>query len=117
MNNQASPYFTHNQTLNKKYQVLQDEILQADKKFIYQQSKADQARQDYERSLAKVNQTIDQFDSHYKPVLNRIQEADEYQINFVKMQLDKLASSSENLGRGLRDRGEEMRQVIGAVNS
>lgn len=33
------------------------------------------------------------------------------------MQLDKLASSSENLGKSLKERGEEMRQAIGAVNS
>ena len=55
-----------------------------------QQEKADIAKNEYERCLDKLNLTIDMFETSYKPILNKIQENDDGQINFVKYNLEKL---------------------------
>ena len=53
------------------------------------------ARNEYERCLNRLNLTIDMFDVSYKPILNRIQEGDDAQINFVKYNLEKLGKYIE----------------------
>jgi hypothetical protein len=49
------------------------------------------AEKEYLRSIVKFNLTIDIFETQYKPILNRIQEGDDQQINFVKFNLEKVS--------------------------
>ena len=65
----------------------------------------------------KLNGTIDNFETHYKPILNRIQEADEYQINFVKAHMNIFANSIEAIGINLKERGEDILQAVAQINS
>lgn len=55
----------------------EDVIVQCEKKLQSQQAKAESSRIEYEKSLAKLNNTIENFGTVYKPILNRVQEADE----------------------------------------
>ena len=50
-----------------------------------QNSKA--AENTYKRTLEKMNKTIDEFHSDFRPILNKIQESDVDQIEFVKFNL------------------------------
>lgn len=42
-----------------------------------QQNKADITKAEYEKCLNKLNNTIDNFETEYRPILNRVQESDE----------------------------------------
>ena len=57
------------------------------------------------------------FDTSYKPILNRIQEGDDAQINFVKYNMEKLARYIEQTGKDLNQRGDDIHQTIGMVSS
>ena len=48
------------------------------------------------------------FDTSYKPILNRIQEGDDAQINFVKYNMEKLARYIEQTGKDLNQRGDDI---------
>lgn len=74
------------------------------------------ARHEYERCLGKLNLTIEAFETSYKPILNRIQEGDEAQIRFVKFSLEKLARYVEDMGKDLRQRGDDIGATLGMVN-
>ena len=58
--------------------------------------------------MNKLNLTIDLFEGSYMPILNRIQESDDSQINFLKYNLEKLARYIEDTGRDLKSKGEEI---------
>eukprot|EP00347_Sterkiella_histriomuscorum_P016146 403354306 len=88
-----------------------------DKKLQSHQIKVDIARNEYERCLNKLNLTIDMFDIQYKPILNRIQEGDDAQINFMKYNMEKFARYLEQMGKDMRSRGEDICQTIGMVSS
>ncbi len=79
-----------------------------DKKLNQLQNKADISKNEYERCLQKLNLTIDLFDTSYRPILNRIQESDDSQINFVKYNLEKLSRYIDQSGRDLRVNSEEI---------
>ena len=57
------------------------------------------------------------FETSYKPILNRIQEGDDAQINFVKYNLEKHARYVEQMGKTFKIRGEEMNQTINMISS
>ena len=59
-------------------------LLSQDKKLNHLQSKADTCKNEYEKALIKVNLTIEQFESQYRAILNKIQDKDEMQIVFAK---------------------------------
>ena len=79
-----------------------------DKKMQGLQAKADIAKNEYERCLGKLNLTIDMFDTSYRPILNRVQESDDSQINFVKYNLEKLARYIDQTGKDLRLNSDEI---------
>ncbi|CDW77618.1 rab-like gtpase activating [Stylonychia lemnae] len=88
-----------------------------DKKLQLQSNKVDMARNEYERQLSKVNLTIDMFETSYKPILNRIQDGDDAQINFVKFNLEKLSRYIEQMGKEINQRGDEIGQTVGIISS
>jgi hypothetical protein len=63
---------------------------------------------EYEKALGKLNQTIDMFETHYKPLLAMMQDSDEKQISQVKTNMDRFAKSVSSLGDNFKVRGEEM---------
>ncbi len=52
--------------------------------------------------------TIDIFETSYKPILNRIQEGDDQQINFVKFNLEKVSKYLDKMGKDMRTRSDEL---------
>lgn len=93
------------------HQGIQDKKLQA------LQNKADISRHEYERSLARLNLTIDALDTSFRPILNQIQDSDDSQINFIKYNLEKLARYLDTTGRDLRGNSEEISQAVHMINS
>jgi hypothetical protein len=57
------------------------------------------------------------FENSYKPILNRIQEQDESQINFVKFNLEKLSRYIESIGKEMRKSGEDIMTTVGMSSS
>ncbi len=79
-----------------------------EKKLQMTQAKSDVTKAEYEKTLAKLNGTVDLFETHYKPVMSKIQESDEMQITQVKLTMDRFAKSLQLMGDNFKVRGEEM---------
>ena len=60
---------------------------------------------------------IDQFNSNYKSILNRIQGSDEGQINFVKFNLEKFANILDAFGKNIRDKSDEITDCAQMVSN
>jgi hypothetical protein len=67
--------------------------------------------------LDKLNLTIDMFETSYKPILNRIEESDDAQINFVKYNLEKLNRYIEQLGKEFKYRSDDIMQNLNMISS
>ena len=63
-----------------------------------------------------MNTTIDQFDTYYKPILNRMQDSDEHQLAFVKQSLERFGKYMELLGIGIKASSDDMVQTISMVS-
>ena len=57
------------------------------------------------------------FDTSYRPILNRVQESDDSQINFVKYNLEKFARYIDQSGRDLRLNADEISQTVAMISS
>lgn len=56
------------------------------------------AENTYKRTVEKLNWCVGEFDKDYRPLLNKIQEADLDQIEFVKMNMQKFSGIIESIG-------------------
>ncbi len=57
------------------------------------------------------------FETSYKPILNRIEESDDAQINFVKYNLEKLNRYIEQLGKEFKYRSDDIMQNLNMISS
>lgn len=64
-----------------------------------------------------MNLIIEQFNTNYRSILNRIQGSDEGQINFVKFTLEKFAHVLDNTGKGVRDRADEISDCVQMISN
>lgn len=71
-----------------------------------QNSKA--AENTYKRSLQIMNQNIEIFHNEFRPLLNKIQESDLDQIEFLKFNVQKFSGMLESLGSETSVQGEHM---------
>jgi hypothetical protein len=88
-----------------------------DKRLQVLQNKADISRHEYERSLHKLNLSIDALDTSFRPILNKVQENDDSQISFVKYNLEKFARYIDQTGKDLRLNADEISQTVQIISS
>jgi hypothetical protein len=75
-------------------------MIQQDKKFWQQYSRMENARSEYEKSVAALNMRIDlKVESEYFPILQKLQENDDSMIHFTKNSLEKYARYTEGIGQ------------------
>ena len=71
-----------------------------------QNSKA--AENTYKRTLENMNKSIDEFHKEFKPLLNKLQESDFDQIEFMKFNIQKFSGLIESLGTETSVQGDHM---------
>ena len=62
-----------------------------------------QAEQEYKSHVKLVNSHIDQIRNEYRERLNKVQENDDSQINFMKYNIQKFAQIVGKVGVDLQD--------------
>ena len=87
------------------------------KELTQQQLVADTAEKVYSEQIKKVNLQVDQIRTKYKGMLNKMQEYDDQQINFMKYNLMKFAQIVDSVGKAIHDRGENLSETADMVNS
>ena len=60
---------------------------------------------------------MDQIRTDYKNILNKVQENDDGQINFLKYNMQKFGQIIDQLGKGIRQKGDELGDAAEIVNS
>jgi hypothetical protein len=86
-----------NQTLNVKY-------------------RAELASQDYKQEIEKMNEYLLMLNRDFKPLLRKIQLAEEQRIEFFKSNIDKFLKQFSALGSQIVDRASEFKQSAAMIN-
>lgn len=86
-----------NQTLNVKY-------------------RAELASQDYKAEVDKMNEYLNLMRTDFKPLLRKVQQAEEQRIEYLKTQMDKFGKQFLSLGMCLVDRVTEAQSSISLIN-
>lgn len=78
--------------------------------------RVDKAEGEYNSAINSLNLVIDQFHTNYKSILNRIQGSDESCINQLKFTLEKFAGVLDQMGKGIRDRSDEVGECVQMIS-
>jgi hypothetical protein len=94
-------------------------LLQQDKKFWQQFTRMENAKSEYEKSLALLNMRIDlRFETDYLPVLAQLQEADDNMIQFSRNSLEKFSRYLDLAGRDLSNCGvKDIAEACDSINA
>ena len=60
---------------------------------------------------------VDQIRTRYKGMLNRMQENDDSQINFMKYNLMKFSQIVDSMGKMIHDKGENLSDTADMIDS
>ena len=69
---------------------------------------AEQAEKEYKDRINAVNQRVDQIRTEYKNLLNKLQENDLAQIDYMKYNMQKFGQIVDQLGKSVRQTGDEL---------
>lgn len=86
-----------NQTLNVKY-------------------RAELASQDYKQEVERMNEFLLVFNKDYRPILLKIQKAEEQRIEFLKVNLEKFIKHFFTLGSQLLEKSAEFQNTVNMMN-
>ena len=75
------------------------------------------AEQTYKEQIEKVNLQVDQIRGRYKIMLNKMQENDDSQINFMKYNLMKFAQTIDSMGKLINLKGDSLQDAADMINS
>lgn len=72
---------------------------------------------DYKKHLKQVNDKVDQIRSGYRTLLNKMQDNDAGQINLMKHNMQKVASTIGKVGQDLQSSAENIFDASQMVNA
>ena len=87
-----------NQTLNVKY-------------------KAEIASQDYKKGVDQMNSYLSQFETEYRPILQRLQQGEESRINFMKYSFEKFLKHQGSMGKQIHEKALDIQSQVSMINS